>query len=84
MNGTEVTGIIRNVGYGMRDLSRPCLWFEVFTSEGTASLQIFTGEAADKIITDALVYDVKQLEGKPCWVAVGGNSMTFLRMWSNP
>jgi len=77
----EQLGIIKRVGYGLRDVGYPVLWFTIYTSEHCASLQVFRGEESDRVITEADVYDVKLLEGKPCWVIVDGGLMTFKRMF---
>ena len=60
--------IIREVGYGMRDCSRPVLHFTVYTDECSAALQVFSQPRADEIITEAGASDVRNLEGRACWV----------------
>jgi hypothetical protein len=80
----EMVGIIRNVGIGMRDCHAPVLWFDVYISEHSAALQVFSWGEASRIITESQVYDVKTLEGKPCWVSVEGTVgriIKFVRMW---
>lgn len=75
-----VTGIIRNVGIGRRDTSRAVLWFDVHVSEGTAALQIIPWDDAHDIV--ARVYDIRSLEGYPCWVDVSDPSLIrFVRLW---
>ena len=76
----EQLAIMKDVGYGLRDIGRPCLFFAAYISEGLCSLQVLLGDAADKVIKDAKGYDVKSLEGKPCWVEVDGNITTFIRV----
>ena len=61
--------IIKRVGYGLRDVGIPCLWFETYISESHAALQVITNpEEIERILIKAKAYDVKQLEGMPCWV----------------
>lgn len=79
-NLPEQMAIIREVGYGCRDIGRPCLWFTTYTSEISAALQVFTGERADQIIRDSGKYDVHQMEGMACLVECDGMTMTFKRL----
>lgn len=72
--------IMKNVGYGCRDTGRPCLFFSTYISEGSAALQVLFGKDADKAITDAGVYDIKDLEGRACWVKAGVHNITFLEI----
>ena len=76
----EQVAIVRNVKIGMDDRAGPCLRFDTYTSESSAASQFITWEEAAKIV--ATVDDIRQLEGKPCWVDVEGNLIKFLRMWS--
>ena len=72
--------IIKDVGYGNRDVGSPVLWFSAYTAEGVGSLQVFYKEEANEIIKDTGVYDVHDLEGKPCWVDERGLNMKFIKM----
>ena len=84
MSGKEkVLAIIKDVGFVCRDTGHPCLFFTVYTSESSASLQIIDHAKALSIIENSGVYDVKNLEGKPCWVDIEGNSISFNRLWKN-
>jgi hypothetical protein len=75
-----VTGIIRNVGIGRRDTNLPCLWFDVYISEGTASLQVIPWADAHDIV--GRVYDVRELNGFPCWMDVSTPGIArFVRLW---
>lgn len=76
----EKMGIIKNPGYGMRDFHKPGLWFDVYTSESSGSLQCFWGEDAERIIRDSKAYDVKSLSGKPCLVEEDGNLVKFIKV----
>jgi len=77
----EQLAIIRNVGIGMRDCSKPVLWFTAYTDEHSASLQVFDWDTAREIIEAAGVYDAHKLEGWPCWVEVKDAFVTFKRVW---
>ena len=80
---TEQLAIMRNVGYGLRDTNRPCLWFDAYISEHGVALHLLFGEDVDKAIYDAKVYDIKSLNGYPCWVEIDDNIMRFLRVWKH-
>ena len=70
--------IMRGVSIGMRDISHPCMWFSTYISEHEAALQVLSWEAAADVIKQYGTYDLKLLEGKPCWVDVEGNLIKFL------
>ena len=70
--------IMRDVGYGCRDVGHPVLFFNTYISEGEAALQILGGTDAYNLIADSSVYDVKNLEGKACWVDVEDNLIKFV------
>ena len=75
-----VTGIIRNVGIGRRDTNRAVLWFDVYISEASASLQLIPWDDAHDLL--ARVYDVKSLNGYPCWMDVSTPGIArFVRLW---
>ena len=77
----EELGVIKNVGFGMRDFHNgPGLWWDVHTLSGLA-LHSFFGESAAKVIKDANVYDIKFLEGKVCVCEVGDGLIKFVRMF---
>lgn len=79
----ETMGIIKNVGIGLRDTNHPCMWFNVYTSDCLASLQMFSWDEAAKIIKDADVYSVNDLEGHGCYMEgdnVGGGIIKFVRV----
>lgn len=77
----EQVGIIKKVGIGCRDIGSPVLWFDVYVSEGTGSLQVLSWDEAYEVLKS--VEDVRDLEGKPCWVEVDGNLMKFKRLWTS-
>ena len=81
MTGDEQLGIIKGAGYGMRDFrGAPGLWFTVYTSDHTASLQCFFGEQANAILKAGNVYDIPELTGRACYVREEGGLMQFLRL----
>jgi len=80
-NGEVCLGVISEVGFGLRDVGQPVLWFTVHTDENWASLQVFTVGEAVQIIKDYGVRDVRDLDGKPVWVRKDGPIMTFERAW---
>ena len=78
---TEQLAIIKGVGYGLRDIGRPCLWFTTYTEKNYGALHVFTiQKEIDKILTDSEVSDINELEGKSCWVIREDNKTNFLRM----
>jgi hypothetical protein len=78
---SEQLAIMRGVKIGMRDVGKPCLWFDA-AGEGWGSLQILNWVEAEKLIEAADVYDFSQLEGKPCIVESDGPGSTtrFIRL----
>jgi hypothetical protein len=81
MDGEQM-GIIRDPGYGMRDFPsrKPGLWFTVYTDDSSASLQCFFGEEADRIFAEGGVHDVKDLNGRACYVRQDGGYVRFIRL----
>jgi hypothetical protein len=78
----EKMAVIRDVGIGMRDAPYPCLWFSTYVSEAGAALQVLTWEQAEKLVRDTGVRDVRDLEGKPCWVEESAGMIKFVRVWA--
>ena len=76
---SEQMAIIRKPGFGMRDMNEPGLWFDIYTSDNSAALQVFHGDAALDVIRAYGVYDVKDLEGKPCLVEAAHGMMRYVR-----
>lgn len=72
--------IMKQVGYGCRDTGRPCLFFSTHIDESSCALQVLFGKDANDVITSSGVYNVKDLEGQPCWVEVKGNVIRFLEI----
>jgi hypothetical protein len=70
--------IMKDVGFGNRDVGRPVLWFTVMLNECVGSLQIIFEPDYHDFIKDYGVYDVKDLEGKPIWVSRSGTSIRWL------
>jgi len=69
--------IIKNVGFGCRDTNRPILFFNTYIEEGMGALQILEVPQAMEIIKQYQVFDVKDLEGKACWVDVEDDKIIF-------
>lgn len=72
--------IMKDVGYGCRDTNGVCLWFDTYVTEGTAALQVLFNPEADKVIRASGVYNVRELEGKPCWVEDNQGMIHFLEV----
>lgn len=70
--------IMKNVGFGCRDCGYPVLWFTAYISESIASLQILGFDKALAILKKHNISDIKDLEGKPCWVESNGTSSEFI------
>ena len=71
--------IIKDVGFGCRDVGKPVLFFSAYISECAGALQIMGCPAALDFIEEYSVYDVKNLEGKPVWVDMN-DSGTIIRV----
>ncbi len=77
---SEQLAIIKDIGIGCRDTNWPVLWFTVYVSEVQAALTVLSWDDAYEVLKH--VREVRDLEGKPCWVDVDGNMIKFLRLWS--
>lgn len=75
----EEMAIMKGVSIGMRDAGTPVMWFST-NQEGSGALQVLGWEDAAKLIREANVYDIKELNGKACIVERDGNIMRFKRM----
>ena len=64
----KVMGIMKGVAFGVRDTNRAMLWFNVYEDECSASLQCIPAARAIELIEKHGIEDVKNLEGRPCWV----------------
>lgn len=73
----RVMAIISGVGFGMRDCDAPVLWFSVSMDESSGALQVLGLNEAVKLIEAYRAHDVRDLNGKPIWVKVDGNSVTI-------
>ena len=79
---SEQTAFIKDVGFGCRDVGQPCLFFSTYIEESVGALQILTGDEALEVIRESGVYDVKDLEGRPCIVdTTQGTMIVFKRLW---
>ena len=80
---SERLAIMKEVDIGMRDVNRPVLWFTVRMNDCLAALIVLSWEEAGKLLEDAGVYSVKNLEGQACYVDAGegwGDTVRFLRV----
>lgn len=74
--------IVRDVGIGMLDTNRPCMWFTTYTSEASAALQVLNWEEAKQLIQETGVYNIKELDGWPCWCDTSDDGLIkFIRAW---
>ena len=67
--------IMKDVGFGNRDVGHPVLFFTAYVSEGVGALEILNGEDAMNFIKAYGVYDVRDLTGRPVWVEREGYSV---------
>ena len=74
--------IIKGVGIGMRDCREPVLWFDVHIASGGAALQVLNWTEAKKLIADYSLYDVRNLEGKPCLVVRDQDYLRYHSAWT--
>ena len=74
--------IIKNVGIGMRDCREPVLWFDVYIADGLAALQILNWTEAKQLIADYSLYDVRNLEGKPCLAVKNNGLLRYHSAWA--
>jgi hypothetical protein len=69
---------VKNIKVGMRDVGRPCMYFEIATLDGNA-LIIFESDEMLKRIREADVYDITQMNNRVCVVTMENNMIQFLR-----
>lgn len=69
--------IIKGVGFGMRDMGEPCLWFATHIDESVAALQIFVEDELKQVVKESGCYDISEIEGKSCWVECENNTIIF-------
>lgn len=74
----EELGIIQNVQCGMRDVGQPIMWFTARTLQGD-SLQILSWDKAAKLIEDAGVYSINDLNGQGVVLLTDGMLCTYSR-----
>lgn len=78
-------GVMTDVGFGLRDLNIPCLWFTIRVDPSSAALQVFTEWVEIKrIIEESGVRDVRQLEGKACWYTSDHGIVQFKGLFDTP
>ncbi len=67
--------IMKGVAFGLQlDCGKVGLSFSVYLDENSAASQFISGNEALEVIKKFGVEDVKQLNGKPCWVETDGHS----------
>lgn len=74
--------IIKDVGFGVRDTNHAMLYFTVWMSESSASLICLNSKYTINLIETHQITNIENLEGKPCWVDVDGNSVKFIDLAS--
>lgn len=81
----KTLAVVKGISFGCRDIGRPCLWFSTYINESVAALQVLTGKEMLDAIAESGVYDIKELEGKPCWVETDGKGwgglIKFVGFW---
>lgn len=75
--------IMKKVTIGVCDRGVAALMFHTFLSENEAAMQMLNWGEAKVAIEDSGVSDVRQLEGKPCWVREDHGLIIFIRMWKS-
>jgi hypothetical protein len=78
MSDEKTLAIMKGVGFGVRDTSRAMLWFTACTSEASASLQCIPAEQAVKLLENHGIANVRDLEGKPCWIKYDNGLIKFV------
>lgn len=75
----EKLAIIRNVRFGCVDADDVGLEMTVWVQEHRGATVILYGNDAIEFIKDFGVSDVRQLEGRACWVQDDGTTIGVLR-----
>lgn len=78
-NGRKLA-VIRNPKWGVDDIGAVSLRFSTYIAESTAADQRLVGEYAENTLRAAGVADVRDLDGRTCWVRVDRNLIVFERM----
>ena len=81
MKGEKRLAIIKEVGFGNRDVGEPVLFFTAMIDECEGALQVLFGKEATDLIKAYGVYDVKNMEGKPIWVEKDGGMIKVVGAW---
>lgn len=77
----EQVAIIRDAKIGMGDRGEPTLRFTTYLTESRAADHHLSWDDAYAVMKR--VTDVRDLEGKPCWVRTDNGICRFLRLWSS-
>ena len=77
---SDLSAVIRDVGYGRRGSNKPGLYFESWLPNGNATLHLLYGKEADAVLAaaGATTTDVSRLEGHSCRVRQDGHVLRFL------
>ena len=67
--------------FGLRDIDRPVMWFEVWIDEGCAAMVCLHWDAAGKALKDANIVEAEHLAGRSCWVEIDNGIVRFKRFW---
>lgn len=79
---SETIAIIKDVEFGNRDVGRPVLSFTTQFENGICALQVLEAKQALELIEISGVSNVKDLNGRMCWVEEDGMKITFIRLWN--
>ena len=74
----KLMAIMKDVGFGMRDSHFVMLWFTAYDTESSASLQCIPAEQAIELLKKHGISDIKNLEGKPCWIRYENGLVKFV------
>lgn len=74
---TRQLAIMKGVHFGVGDYGKVYMWFSTYVSECSAALQVLSIEQAVELLQAAGVDNVDKLNGKPCWVKVGGSLIQY-------
>lgn len=73
--------IMKGVRFGLNDRDQVALTFSTYEREGSAAGQNLNVDQTVEMIKAAKVRDIKDLEGKPCWIETDGQFMHYIRPW---
>ena len=62
--------IIKDVGFGLRDVGRPVLWFYMKFKEGLSSLQVLGLDETVDLLGKCQLSNILELEDRVCWAEI--------------